>query len=152
MVEKFWETPLVFGYFDCQELVFKQNLHDIQSVWKSVSIDMYWTKNIIATKCTRISSLLLFLLCKVHGSNLEEKFFWVDAYCSMQNLVSDFWKAVFDIQSFQRLAAFLRTYPLLEFEKTVRIHCKKNWSFTEPIKKGSVDAKSFQMSSYVERN
>ena len=31
-------------------------------------------------------------------------------------------------------------------------HCKKNWSFTEPIKKGSVDAKSFQMSSHVERN
>ena len=32
------------------------------------------------------------------------------------------------------------------------IHCKKNWSFTKPIKKGSVDAKSFQMSSHVERN
>ena len=26
---------------------------------------------------------------------------------------------------------------------TYELHCKKNWSFTEPIKKGSVDAKSF---------
>ena len=32
------------------------------------------------------------------------------------------------------------------------LHCKKNKIFSEPTKKGSVDAKSFQMSSNVERN
>ena len=32
------------------------------------------------------------------------------------------------------------------------LHCKKYWAFSKPIKKGSVDAKSFQMSSKVERS
>ena len=47
---------------------------------------------------------------------------------------------------------FLAFKKIRHFYVETKLHCKKNWIFSKPIKKGSVDAKSFQMSSNVERS
>ena len=47
---------------------------------------------------------------------------------------------------------YFAEYSLIEIISDMTEHSKKNKIFAEPTKKGSVDVKSFQMSSNVERN